>query len=80
MKIDLSYNELLDFFISEISKIEDLKQFCLENQLEKQYDLILKLKNRSVHKKFTMIISSTLDKLGYSVKGVHLFEIHSKLY
>ena len=76
---NVSYIELYDLFIEEVSKIDNLHQFCIDNQLEKQYTLIVKLKNRTVHKKFTIIITNVLEKLGYTVEGVHLFEVLPRL-
>ena len=76
--MEISYSELYTLFIKEVSKIENLKQFCLDNQLENQYPLIVKLMNRTTQKRFTAIIINVLEKMDYQIEMSHTFLVHKK--
>lgn len=76
--MEVSYSELHDIFIEKVSQIDNLKQFCTDNQLEKSYNLIVNIKNRTANKKYSALIKTVLNILGYEVEKIRSFDLQRK--
>jgi hypothetical protein len=74
-----SYQELLDMYIKEVSKIKNLTKFCEDHGLSKNYHVLVGIKNGTVHKKFRPLLTKVLGILGYTVLEDHLFEVNKKV-
>lgn len=72
----LEYDELVDIFKEEASKISNLKKYCFEHDLESGYNLLVLINNRSkTPKKYSKLIIKFLATLGYHIEKKSVYSI-----
>ena len=71
----VTYEELLTVFRDEVSKIDNLKEFCRNNGFEKNYNLIVQINKGHAPRKYSVLIIKFLKSLNYAIEKQNVYSI-----
>lgn len=69
----VTYNNMLSYCCFELNKIDNVKKFCDENDIDIQ--IAYRIKNGTSRTKYTKVVIKILTLCGYSVSQDKLYKI-----
>lgn len=75
----INYKELEELMIFELDFIRNKRRFCIEHNItQSQYIKISQIKNKKNVKKYTDLVITILNHLGYEIENETFYKIAKK--